>query len=138
MDQDLTDTKITFSPQIIELSGEFEVDEDNTIRSVERIDGSASVNISPIEITEIQVKNERLKAEPPLQYVVRFHDEDLFYSLHGDFDIDLWALSREELEDQLDETIKDCWLEIANEEDSKLNSGAQKQKRELLARLQRI
>ena len=105
---------------------------------MERLHENAKVDTSSIEITEIQINDERLKAEPPLHYVVKFHDEDLFYSLHGDFDIDLWAITREELEDQLDEHIKDCWLEIANEEDSKLNSGAQKLKRELLARLHRI
>lgn len=114
------------------------MDEESRIRSVKEIYGSAKVDRSPIEINEIQVKNERLKADPPLKYKVGFNKKDLFYHLHGDFDIDLFAFSRDELIDMLQETIKDCWLEIANEDDSNLNSGARRQKKELLARFQRI
>lgn len=139
IDEDLVEANVTFSPKIVELNGEFEVDEENHIKSVGRIDRSERINKSPIEISNINVNNERLHADPPLKYRVKFNREGYFYTLEGDFGFRLHASSREDLEDLLDETLQDCWIDFALEEDeNKLAVSGRRLRRELLSRLEPV
>ena len=138
IDQTLADAKVHFSPRIVELNGKFSVGEHHEIRSIEEIQGSARIDTSPIEVTFVDVNDVRLRANPPLQFTVKFHRPGLMYTLEGDFNLWFHAHSREDLEEILQEMLVDCWLEYALEDDNALNPDAQALKRELLDRLEPV
>ena len=138
INQTLSDAKVHFSPRIVERNGKFNVGEHHEIRSIKEIHGSARIDTSPIEISLLNVNDERLRANPPLQFTVKFHRTGHFYTLEGDFDVRFHAYSREDFEEILQEMFEDCWLEYALEYDSALTPDAQALKRELLDRLERV
>ena len=138
IDHHLSEAEVTFSPKIIELDGDFEVDEDGSIESAQEIYGSARIDSSVLKVAEILAGNERLQAVPELEYKVKFHTSDLIYYLEGDFDLRLHAFSRRELEELLYETLSDWWVEYALEDDTKLSSGARKLKAELTSRFKQV
>lgn len=139
IDEDLSDAMVIISPDIVELSGDFEVDEYDHVHSAATIHESKRIDTSSIEVEHVYVNNERLRANPPLRYDVQFDNVGFFYTLEGDFDLRLYAYSREDLEDLLHETLQECWLDFALEEDNnKLDAGAHELKKALLSRLEQI
>lgn len=94
---------------------------------------------SPIRIDELELRGERLRALPPLEFAVGFDPTDHSYTIEGDFDISLYAYSRSELESVLHEMLDLMWLDYAQEDnEEKLAPSAIRLKQEMLARLIRI
>ena len=96
------------------------------------------IDVSPIEVTDLSVQDEHLKAEPPLVFQVEFDKCAACYTLEGDFEIYLYAFSREELESSLIELLQFMWRDYAKEDDTKLTEGAQQLKLDMLHRLRRV
>ena len=137
-ESDLQDSKCRISPPQVEFDGVFQLDEHNNIQSMESILSSRLIDTSPIQVTELQVNNELLHANPPLNYKVGFLKSDSCYYLEGDLGLTLHAFSRGELESALTESLESWWLHYALEDDEKLSTGAQSLKRQLLSRFQTV
>ena len=137
-ESDLHGTKVRFSPTQVEIDGVFQLDEHNNIQTMKSVLSSRRIDTSPIQVSEIQINNERLKANPPLHYKVGFLKSDSCYYLEGDLGLSLHAFSRSELESALTESLESWWVYYAMEDDEKLTSGARRRKQELLARFQTI
>ena len=95
------------------------------------------IDVSPIEIAEFQCENETLRPNPPLKFQVEYEHEESVYTLEGDFDMSLYAFSRQELESMLIEVLQFWWVELALACDSKLEPIARRKKKEMLARIKR-
>ena len=93
------------------------------------------VDTSPIEVANLRVGDQCLKATPPLEFHVSFENDAACYTLEGDFEIYLYAFSRKELESVLFEHLEFIWLDYALEEDeAKLAPSGLKLKSDLLDR----
>ena len=95
------------------------------------------IDVSPIEIAEFQCENEILRPNPPLKFQVEYEHEESLYTLEGDFDMNLYAYSRQELESMLIEVRQFWWVALALECDSKLEPLARQKEKEMLARIKR-
>ena len=83
----------------------------------------ASVDDSPIIVTEIVVDGRRLVAKEPIRYEVKYDhdDQEPLYTLEGEFDIYEYAFSREMLIDVLHDTLEIMWQDFV-EGDPSTNS----------------
>lgn len=124
-------------PKLVEMNGKFEVDESEEPHVLKEIKHNRHVNLEPIVVTELNVNNELLRAEPPLKYEVGFLDSDSCYVLDGDLGLSLHAYSRNELESVLIESLQSWWLNYAIEEESKLSPSALRIRTMLLSRFSR-
>lgn len=137
IDRDFDEGALSYDPNLIEVNGVFEVDEDEQLHALKEVKHNRRVNLEPIEITELNVNNELLKADPPLKYAVDFLDSDSCYVLDGDLGLSLFAFSRNELESVLIESLQSWWLNYAIEDESKLSPSAMRIRATLLNRFSR-
>ena len=72
---------------------------------IKSVDSSINVDTSPIEVDEIRIGNERLRADPPLRFKVGYLELQSCYYLEGDLGLSLHAFSRGELESALTESL---------------------------------
>lgn len=136
-DCDFYEGNVSCDPKPIEVDGVFEVDEDVQLNALKEVKHSRRVNLEPIEITELTVNNELLKADPPLKFEVGFLDSDSCYVLDGDLGLNLFAFTRNELESVLIESLQSWWLNYAIEDESKLSPSGIRIRAELLNRFSR-
>ena len=119
----------TFDKYMIEVDGKFSVDEENNVHAIQSETGKRLINTDVIINSELVVDNERLIINPPLRCEVEFDRESRCYGLTADLDIFLYAYSRSELEEMLEETLQDWWLVyVVSDEEGLSNSGVEKRK----------
>lgn len=87
----------------------------------------ASVDDSPIVVTEIVVDGRRLVAREPIRYEVSFddHEEEPLYTLEGPWDLYLFAETRAVLIDQLHDTLEVFWRDFAVGDQTRISPKAQ-------------
>lgn len=96
----------------------------------------AVVDVSPIIVTEIVVDGRRLVAKQPIRYEVVFEDdaEEPLYKLEGEFDMYLFAETREILIDMLHDVLEVLWQDFAEADLAELSGRAQELGEELRRR----
>ena len=130
---------LLFEAPYLEIDGTYKVDKDGEVLDLIQEKEKRLVDTTPIEVLDLQVRNEHLRANPPLEFKVDFDREAVCYTLEGEFEIYLYAFSREELRSSLIELLEFMWLDYALEDDdSKLDPGAKELKQNLLNRISRV
>ena len=124
-----------FDKYLIEVDGKFRVDENNKVHSIQSEKGKRLVNTDPIVKRELVVENEHLVIDPPLRCEVEFDRDSLCYGLTGELDLFLYAYSRGELEDMLEETLQDWWFVYVVSDDEGLSESGKVKRNELMDRI---
>ncbi len=73
----------------------------------------SNVDVSPMVFTEFVSNGRRYRTDRPLVFSVEFLDEDEMYLIEGEFEIALWAPTREEVWSMLMETMDWMWRHVA-------------------------
>ena len=74
---------------------------------------ASDIDVSPMILTEFVSNGRRYRTEEPLVFTTEYLDEDEMLLIEGEFDIALWAPTREEVWDMLTETLDWMWRELA-------------------------
>ncbi len=91
------------------------------IRNIAKI---LAVDESSIQLSEAKINNSIYRADPPLNFDVKFDSNALLYDLEGDFDIYIFDESRDELEVSLEDELQFLWNDIAEEQAELLANNA--------------
>lgn len=97
--------------------------------------GKRQVNTDPITVRELIVDNEYLLVNPPLHCEVEFDGDSLCYGLTGDLDLVLYAYSRSELQEILEETLRDWWLVYVVSDEEELSIAGKAKRDEIMERI---
>lgn len=73
---------------------------------------ASDVDVSPMVLDEFVSNGRRYRTERPLVFTTEYLDTDEMYLIEGEFDIALWAPTREEVKDMLNETMDWMWREL--------------------------
>lgn len=123
-----------FEAPHLKIDGVFAVSEDGEVLDMVKGKKKRPIDTSSMEVENLQVDNEFLVADPKLEFSVEFSKEDGCYMLNGDFNIFLYAYSREELHSALIDLLQSMWVRFALADDSQLAPSGKKLKESLLAR----
>lgn len=94
-----------------------------------------AIDESPIQLSDVKINNSIYRANPPLNFDVKFDSKALLYELEGDFDIYLFDESRDELEASLEDELQFLWNDIGEEKAELLADDALRLQSELRNRL---
>ena len=94
-----------------------------------------AVDESSIQLSEVKINNSIYRADPPLNFDVKFDSNALLYELEGDFEIYIFDESRDELEISLEDELQFLWNDIAEEQAKFLADDALRLQFELKNRL---
>lgn len=122
----------------VQLRGNAEYNDKGVLVSLSLVDHIIPIDESKIELHEIAIDNKRYQAATPLIFNVVYDREDCIYDLEGDFGIILFADTRPELEEDLNEAIAVLWNEIACEKPTRLSPQARNLRKEMQNRLRDI
>ena len=81
---------------------------------------ASDVDVSPMVFTEFESGGKRYRTDAPLVFSVEYLDEDEMFLIEGEFDIALWAPTREDLWDMLSETMEMMWRRLAEGDPERL------------------
>ena len=100
-------------------------------------DPTATVDTSPIVVTEIVVDGESLAVREPLRFGVTLNQEfePPFFQLDGEFEIMLGAETRKELLELLEDELTFLWRVYAKADPESLSPGARRLGEALRSRL---
>jgi hypothetical protein len=101
--------------------------------SISDVDEILDVDDSPIEVAAISVDNYTLKAMQPLSFTVRFDRDAQLYEAEGPFGVILGAVTRPQLEAQVDAELAILWREYALAATETLSPGARDLREQLLS-----
>ncbi len=88
------------------------------------------VDMDPITLADFVVDDEHFVIDPPLRCEVEYDEDSGCYGLRGDLELDLYAYSKSELAEVLEETLQDWWLVyVLSGEDDLSESGKEKRRR---------
>ena len=102
------------------------------IRNVAKI---LAVDESSIQLSEVKINNSIFRADPPLNFDVKFDSNALLNELEGDFDIYIFDESRDELEVSLEDELQLLWNDIGEEQAELLANDTLRLQHELRNRL---
>ena len=74
---------------------------------------ASNVDVSPMVFTEFVSNGRRYRTDRPLVFSVEYLDEDEMYLIEGEFEIALWAPTRDEVWLMLIETMDWMWRHVA-------------------------
>lgn len=126
--------------KLVQITGMFVVNDEGTPIECKNINNVATIDLSPITITEFECKDKKLVARPPLLIKPKV-DEDadgLLVASHPALELHVFAVTREQLILELKEQLSFLWDTYAGEEPAKLTASAYKLQRELLNRFEEI
>ncbi|MCY4096105.1 MAG: hypothetical protein OXG05_13385 [Gammaproteobacteria bacterium] len=128
-----------FEAPHVEIDGTYKVNEEGEVLGLVDEKEIRLIDTTPIEVSDLQVRNEHLRVDPPLEFIVEFDKDASCYTVEGDFEIYLYAFSRGELKSSLFELLEIMWLDYAQEDDEgKLAPGGKQLKQDLLNRIRRV
>lgn len=93
------------------------------------------VNTDPIILSDFVVGNDHLVIDPPLRCEVEFDQDSRCFGLRGDVELALYAYSRSELLQTLEETLQDWWLVYVGYELGDLSESGQQKRSEIMSRI---
>lgn len=93
------------------------------------------VNTDPMTLADFTVGNDHLVIDPPLHCEVELDQDSRCYGLHGDLELALYAYSRSELAEILEETLQDWWLVYVVADEDDLSKTGKEKRREMRARI---
>ena len=93
------------------------------------------VNTDPIILSDFVVGNDHLVIDPPLRCEVEFDQDSRCFGLRGDLELVLYAYSRSELLQTLEETLQDWWLVYVESELDDLSESGKQKRREIMSRI---
>ena len=85
---------------------------------------ASDIDVSPMILDEFVSGDRRYRTEQPLVFTTEYLDEDEMYLIQGEFDIALWAPTREEVWDVLSETMDWMWRHFAEGDPEQLDGVA--------------
>lgn len=74
---------------------------------------ASDIDVSPMVLDEFESDGRRYRTDRPLVFTTEYLDTDEMYLIEGEFEIALWAPTREEVWDMLIETMDWMWRELA-------------------------
>jgi hypothetical protein len=117
---------------LIQVHGNVVYGEQMQPESISDVDEILDVDDSPIEVATISVDGSTLKAVQPLNFAVNFDKVDQLYEAEGPFGVVIGAITRPQLELQLDAELAMLWLEYARAAPEGLSPGAKRLREQLL------
>ena len=73
---------------------------------------ASKIDVSPMIFTEFVSNGQRYRTDQPLVFTTEYLDEDEMYLIEGEYEIALWAPTREEVWDLLAETMDWMWQSL--------------------------
>ena len=95
---------------------------------------ASDIDVSPMVLEEFESEGRRYRTEQPLVFTTEYLDEDEMYLIQGEFDIALWAPTREEVWDMLIETMDLMWRGLVESDPELLGRIPREQGKKLQAR----
>ena len=95
------------------------------------------VDMDPITLADFVVDDEHFVIDPPLRCEVEYDEDSGCYGLRGDLELALYAYSRSELSEILEETLQDWWLVYVLSDENDLSESGKEKRREIMARIKR-
>lgn len=81
---------------------------------------ASDIDVSPMVLDEFLSGGRRYRTDRPLVFTTEYLDEDEMFLLQGEFDISLWAPTREEVWDMLTETMDWMWRALVESDPENL------------------
>lgn len=95
------------------------------------------VDMEPITLADFVLDDEHFVIDPPLRCEVEYDKDSRCYGLRGDLELVLFAYSRSELAEVLEETLQDWWLVYVAADEVDLSRTGKEKRREIMARIKR-
>ena len=73
---------------------------------------ASEIDVSPMVFTEFVSGGRRYRTDRPLIFTTEYLDEDEMFLIKGEYEIALWAPTREEVWDMLAETVDWMWRSL--------------------------
>lgn len=121
--------------QPIFLYGDVGFNKDDKPVFIHNVRNILAVDDRPIQLSEVKINNSVYRADPPLNFDVKFDSKALLYELEGDFGIYLFDESRDELEASLEDELQFLWNDVGEEKAELLADDALGLQSELINRL---
>ena len=99
---------------------------------------ASDVDVSPMILDEFVSGGQRYRTEQPLVFTTEYLGEDEMYLIQGEFDIALWAPTREDVWDVLSETMDWMWRHFAEGDPEQLDGVAADRGVELRERFEQV
>jgi hypothetical protein len=120
--------------ELVQVTGTVVLDVEGGIKEIIAVESIEAVDMSDFVIDSIPYLNGMLKSKVSLVFTPTLNDsKQLLCIENGDLGIDVFASTREQLFEELQEQIGALWLEYALEVDEKLTPSALELKRHLFA-----
>lgn len=133
---EIEDTIVESRAAPIQVTGKFSLDEDGYPKQLTEVNRIEPIDLSPLVLTECPLEaGTLLRLSTPLELEVSLDEESGQYMGVEDerLGIQVFALNRELLMDELEEQIRMLWSEYAQADDAELDDEAQARKHALLA-----
>ncbi len=95
---------------------------------------ASEIDTSPMIFTEFVSEGRRYRTDRPLVFTAEYLDEDDMYLIEGEFEVALWAPTRQEVWDMLTETMDWMWRTLAEGDPETLGRIPREQGAKLRAR----
>lgn len=136
---DLEDFLLENRRSVIQITGRTLRDEDDELKSLFDLEAIAPLDLSPLQFTEIQYHDTRLKFSTPLVIEPQLSDDKNYVTLfNSDLGIDVFAGTISALVDELAEAVAVTWKNYALADDAELSPKALALKQRLLITLQEV
>ena len=135
-DEALEDLLYECRRDLIQVTGRVLLDEQGSPKKIIDVTDICDLDLSPVEVAAVRHGHQTLRLTPPL-VLTPYLDESkqLLCIDHGEFQLDVFAPTREALLSELDEHLIMLWQEYAQVQDALLDASARKLKQTLLARI---
>ena len=121
------ETILTEHPRsLIQAFGNVTYDENGLVKAITEVRDIVEVDTSDLLISEINLDGKNYKILPPIEFEIKFHEEESLFELSGSLDIHVAAESRRDLEDSVEAELRMLWEEFACVDDRELSPSAQK------------
>lgn len=125
--------------ELIQVTGEVIVDEDNQPKRIVDVNDIREVDLSPFYVAEVLLDDYALRLREPLVLTPELDEsQQLLCLVDPSLGLDVCAFTRDELDEALAVEIDILWRNNARTEDDKLTPAAIELKRGLLARMEEV
>jgi len=125
--------------ELIQVTGEVIVDEDNQPKRIVDVNDIREVDLSPFYLAEVQLDDYALRLREPLALTPELDEsQQLMCLVYPSLGVDVCAFTRDELDEALVVELDVLWRNYAKAEDDRLSPAARELKRGLVAQMEEV
>jgi hypothetical protein len=125
--------------KLVEVRADIQVDSDGQPTRIDNVSNIQEVDMTPIVLDRIPIDSGSLVLRNPLVLTLTESDPTHLLRLeHPPLDIDVFARTRDELLEELNEQVVMLWIEYAKEDDRNLTASSRDLKQKLLVAIEEV